>query len=368
MQKWQQAIILFFLVLIPFIVYVGRPGLVDTDSYYYLLISCHNTEQISIPVSNDLVGSTIFSFFPCSEIVAKIFLFFLCIVSAFLLWKTAELFDKENAWLAPVFAIVFSNLFIWQFLKFENDAIAIPFLFAATYFFLKAKKENNLVLKIATLCLICFAGMFWKGSFIYLVAFGFSWLPMLFLALLILFIVGPANLVVFYPNSQVGENRSLSGIIKMFLLLLGIGEAKETIFSKELVVLFLFGLFAQKYAFFVVPFLAIGTMLYWKKIDFSLKTIFCFGGAMLYVFLLLQILFAPLQSNDWEAIHYAVDLANGAVFQNDWDVGYQIIFAGGKPAYYGGSTNIVPSGIVLTNGNQDCNVLKRFNQYVIYQC
>lgn len=380
MQK-KQAIILFLLILIPFITYYFHPGLVDTDSYYYMLIACHNTSQIQKPVSEDLVGAKTFHFFPCNETIAKIFLFGLCLLSTFILWKIAELFDKQNAWLAPAFAIVFTNIYIWEFLKFENDTIAIPLLFASTWFFLKAKQENKNLFWITSLGLLCLAGTIWKGSFIYLLAFGFSWLPMLFLAIVILFLVGSSNLVVFFPNNMVGENRALSGIIKMFLLLLGLGEAKEAIFSKELAVLFFFGLFSQKYAFFIIPFLAIGVMLFWKKMfspayqeetkiffQLLLKIIVLTAGFLLYIYLILQVAVVPLSQDDWNAITTAIKIADGNVIQNDWDIGYETIFSGGKVAYYGGSNNIVATGLVLTIGKQDCNIAKSFKRFKIYDC
>lgn len=73
-------------------------------------------------------------------IVAKAILFAALTSSALIIGHLGSLINPKNGWMAGLF-VFFSPVFFTEFLKFEPEAIAYPFLFASLIFFLKKRKS-----------------------------------------------------------------------------------------------------------------------------------------------------------------------------------------------------------------------------------
>jgi hypothetical protein len=101
-------------------------------------------------------------------------------------------------------------------------------------------------------------------------------------------------------------------------------------------------------------------------------------GMSCYLAGLPQILEAMPTQADWNAISFAIQQSKPCIipdnceslsFQNDWDYGYWIAWAGGNPSSWGGgeTNNFFGKGIRLTMFYQlDCKQLKIFETFKVY--
>jgi hypothetical protein len=365
-MKFWQIILLYFLIAIPFIIYVSQEGLWDTDSYFYLLNTCNKTSFLPYNgLTIEPVQQALFSIMPCDIFLIKLILFFICLVCVLIISKIGELFDKDNGWLAGLFCLLFTWIFVFQFFKFENDTFAYPFLFVGLWFLLAGKKDDCLSFKITALLFIGIAGLVWKGAILYLLILGFSFLPALLLSVGIILFVGFGSLAVFLPNPIVKESAAFVIGLKQFLLWVSIPSG--AFFWPETLFLLAIGLLNGKFFFLVVPLLAIGAMQFYVKQHKIVKICLLVVGFMLYFGFLWQIITPQLSQSDWKAMQFAIDesVRQGLPLQNDWSLGYQIAWLGGIPGQWGGGwvNTFKPNSIVISQFKQDCIHLFGFENY-----
>ncbi|HUW07352.1 MAG TPA: hypothetical protein VMW01_13965, partial [Williamwhitmania sp.] len=210
-------------IILPFLFYLARPNLEGADSYYYLNQVCGNN-----PVWTEGVVQTIlFSGISCSQFNTKLILLFCFGVSVFAIALLGELFDEKEGWLAGVFAVGLGPLLFWEFIKFENDQLAYPFLFFAVYFFFAWKIEKKWEQLVASALLMVLAGLIWGGSFYWLVGLSLSALQLLPLVAIVLLYKGGE---VINPLLNLGvsyESLFLLGIVWLGLLIVGYLHIKK---------------------------------------------------------------------------------------------------------------------------------------------
>jgi hypothetical protein len=329
------------------------------------------------------VQKLIFENIPCNLLVIKSILFLLCFSSVLILAKIGELFNKKDGWLTGFFALVFTNAFYFRFFDYENDTFSYPLLLVGLYYF--AKKDY-----VKALFFVGIAGLIWHGAIFYVIAFGLTWWPAMVIAGIILLIVNPMQLAVLLPNVFLGENMPIIGMTNLKFTIIGF-VTKYMPFFRQIFFFCVIGFMNGKYAFHLIPLLSISCMLLYAEknkriIASSLNDKFYFfllenkfkvlNNAQMFLVLiglscylagLPQIFEAMPTQADWNAIK--TTMSYGLPIQNDWDYGYWIAWARGKPSAWGGGeyNNYSGSGVRLTMFFQkDCELLKDFNTFKVY--
>ncbi|GAG78402.1 unnamed protein product, partial [marine sediment metagenome] len=167
-SKYNSYIILFTLLIIPFIAYLYRPDFIGWDPYGFLLLTCK---------ANNIAGITgiphyIYTILPCNFIILKTILFSLAFISGCFIIKLSKLFSPKHGWRAA-YLIFLSSVYVLEFSKLENEAFAFTLLFASTYFFFKGIKtvKNSRKNSIIAFALVIFAGLIWRGAIFYLIGY-----------------------------------------------------------------------------------------------------------------------------------------------------------------------------------------------------
>jgi len=354
----KQLLTLLAVIILPFLFYLARPNLEGADSYYYLNQVCGNN-----PVWTEGVVQTIlFSGISCSQFNTKLILLFCFGVSVFAIALLGELFDEKEGWLAGVFAVGLGPLLFWEFIKFENDQFAYPFLFFAVYFFFAWKIEKKWEQLAISALLMVLAGLIWGGSFYWLVGLSLSALQLLPIVAVVLLYKGGE---VINPLLNLGvayESLFLLGIVWLGLLIVGYLHIKKD-YARQM----LFGtaimFLNAKYALIVVPYLAVSTALWLKnKPPFFKETVFLIAIMLTAVWGFLSLGMPPMDYQ-LNAIDYALQESNE--IKNDWDMGYWIMSKGGVTENYGSQERRfdVNSGIIVTRLDMpQCEELERFHK------
>lgn len=363
MKKWQ-ILLLTILVGLQFLGYaIIRPDIIGSDSYFYMSHLCgkiDNNAQGKLGW-NDGIEKALFGWMPCSFLWAKAVLFACCLLSVLLIAKMGELFDKENGWKAGSAAILLTPFLFLEFFKFENCQIAWPILFFGLYLWMAKKR-------LPALIITCFAGLIWHGAILYMIAYSFSasWTAIIFTSIIFGF-VSIQQLAAFLPNFSVVENWPIIGFTSMMLLLPAFSKIPKEIFWETAIIAFV-ALLNAKYAILLIPFLAIGAMHWFNQLKPNFQSMVVAFGIGFYIIIPFFILTAHPTQLDHSAIKTALDLNKN--IQNDWDLGYWIIWDGGNPSAIAGGdyNNFDLHGIILTQFKQPCPIVKDFNRLAIYNC
>jgi len=368
----KQIALLFFITLIPFFIFsIGRFDFVGADTYYFLNHVCGEGELNELDLTR-----TFFDFLPCNFIVLKTMLFFLCFSCVFSIALVGEFFNKKNGWMAGLWLFL-SPIFFLEFTKLENDQIAYPFLFLAIYFFYKGFFKNRFCNRLIAVVLVLFATQFWGGSVFFLMAFAFGSLLFALASIPLLVLFWQKLFFTVLPRFPtfewiVWENSLIGGIAYVFLLLLGYNGINWFLLPQLVFFTALF-LLNSKFVFLVVPFLALGFVNYFEKLDKAkygvlFKQVFLWLPFFLAVSWGLVSLQQPPQPYHWSAVEFALDASSRPSIVNDWDFGYWVLFKGGRTEQFGAPKDFNASGIVLTRKQLDCNLLKQFNDLRVYKC
>lgn len=374
----KQIALLIIITLIPFIIFsAGRPDLVGADTYYFLISIC-GEETLG---ETDLVR-TIFSFLPCNFIFLKILLFFLCLICTITLALTGELLYKKNGWMAGLFIFI-APIFFAEFTKLENDQFTFPLIFLAIYFYYKGFFKNKYANRIISIALLVFSTLIWGGSILFLLAFAFGSVLFLIASIPIIAVFWNKLLSTALPRfpnfdlfGNVWENSLLVGIAYLFLLPLGYNGINRMIFPQIVFFTVLF-LLNSKFVLLVTPFLALGFVGYFNKLDFSkygknFKQIFIWLPFFMALSWGLVSLEQPPQPHHWEAIDFALQESSKPGITNDWDFGYWILFKGGRTQQFGSPKDFnLSHDVFITRKNFDVNAcaeLGVFEDVRVYKC
>lgn len=376
-MKKKHIAILFLLVLIPFIYYSLRSDLIGYDGYYYLNGICGKDEFRNEPP----LSLIIFSMLPCSIFYAKVLLFLSCFVSALFLAFSGGLYNKKHGWKAGFLAFL-SGVFFFEFMKFENDQIAYPLIFIATYFFFKSFQEGAKrgINQLICAGILIVAALIWPGTLIYLLILALTpltlYLKVIIFPLLIPFGYGLLSAVI--GHKGVLENVPFKA---KFLGPLPIGMI-NWIGRNELLIpgclSVILAIINPKFAIFAVPFMTMGIVIFFREKKFWNIFITYMLQIVAIIFILFSFLFIlpqPPTEMEHQAVQFAIAAAEtddgNLVIKNDWDLGHLIKWHGGRPAVLGGNfwmEDYNRGGIALTRADLNCTILGEFDDRRIYQC
>jgi len=371
----KQIALLFLITLIPFLIFsVGRPDFVGGDSYFFLNHVCGEAEL----GEGDLVRA-IFGWVPCNFILIKILLFLLCLSCVFTIALTGDLFYAKNGWMAGLF-IFLAPVFFSEFTKFENDQFAFPLIFLAIYFYYKGFFRNRFINRLTAIVLLVFAAQIWGGAAFFILAFAFGSILFVLTSIPLLAIYWEKLLFNAMPRfpeldlfGRVWENSLVVGIAYLFLLPLGYNGINKMILP-QLVFFTALMLLNSKFVFLLTPFLALGFVGYFNKLDYSkygknFKQIFIWLPFFMAISWGFVSLTQPPYQYQWEAIEFALQESERPGITNDWDLGYWIYYKGGRTGQVGGPQDFnISKGIILSRKELPCPVLKEFNELKVYRC
>lgn len=404
-MNFKQAGFLFLLALFLFTFYFLRQDIIGADSYFYLNQICKPNYVYSDVAKYEnalnnlitgnfsnlknnmppLLGPTLKNL-PCNFMYLKIILFsgfLLCLLSIALL---GELFNKKEGWKAALFTFL-SPLLAWEFLKFENDQLAIPLLFLSMYFFFKgsyAQNNNKKYLYQIIAVLIAFlAAGFWGGSLFIIIAYGFSSFIGLIFSVPILFFLGPQLFNSAAPVPGVYESIPFIAIfyILPFTFFLLYGYRK--VFLPQLFFLLFLGFLNAKFIVLSIPLLCICTLnvysdkIFNKKVKWwpRIKITMVLACIVFAVFFSLGISKQHPTTEQWTAIKQGLQISReqGKHFANDWDIGYWVHWLDGNASAWGGPQDInfnsLDNAIVVTHSDTNqCQIIKSFETYNIFSC
>ncbi len=361
---------LLILSVLIFSPYFLREDLVGYDSYTFLNHSCIN-EYTHSPVNrNTPIATIIMNLLPCNIVGIKIILLSLFSASVLIIAKTGELVNKENGWLAGIFAFL-AFIFIQNFVKLENDVFALPLIFLSYYFLLKAETESKWNRLIA-FGLLGLASFIWGATGFVIIGIGMMHFTLFLLAIPVIAIYGKDLFAAVAASGIIIENAVVRGMIGLLIL-------NYAFLTPVLPVLTYFlgfmALLNAKYAVLVVPLLAVGCVNLFNhprlknlKVFFITLSIVLGVGVGILVFLT-----APPSPTDWESVDYALDLHNstGKPIINEFWLGYMLHSKGYDtnnwgwydPVWLDNSNN----HIIITDQILNCP-FENFNDLNVYEC
>lgn len=365
---------------IPFIVYaLTRNLIIGTDSYFFLHVLCNGKMFDSLGIGMQAVVS----FLPCDYYVILFILFTLALASVLAIAKLGELFFPENGWLAGVFVFL-SPLFILEFCKFENDQFAFPFLFFSVFLFVRGlllfrdgKNWESFVHQLAALVLIGFVGVVFWNAAVYL-AFGLVLSSVFFCLPVVLSCLFWEKFWAFASpfHQRVWENLSGIGLGYIAPLLFGL-LALPLELLPSCVFFLLLSWANAKLSVFALPFLAVGMVGVYERWLSSPSILSDIAPRLVRIavyFMLITcfftIAFQPPHPQHFQAIDFALEKTKHV--QNDWEMGWWVLFSGGKTENISYAGNQWQSGknILITDNNVlvECPLAKNFGKVKVFDC
>lgn len=335
----KQALIICIVVSALFSPYFLLPDISGVDSYYFL------NEIFDKPVSwtfeTDPAADFIIHLIPANFIVIKLILLGLLIASSLIMSLTGDLINKNKGWLAGLFCFM-SFAWLQFFLRLENDVFAYPLILLSLYFIVRAKKTKNPYWGVASLLTLGLACLFWKASALMFLSHALIWLPGIVAAIGLIAWKWETLIGFFWFGSQyVSEDTPIFGITYNVLLLIGL-LGLPTFLIAPTALFAVIAFFHAKYAFFLVPFLALGI------INVKLKPLAKkYDGLKIFLVLLLifnVLLYSNILPNSevMDTISVGVQKAEelNKPLMNDWGYGYWVAWQGGTASEWGSGFNI----------------------------
>ena len=361
---------IFVLALIPFTVYAFiRPDLRGFDSYAFLAQSCGQFKVNGTPYLAEIATKAL----PCNILAIKTALFALFFISLLGIASLGSLFHKEKGWMAALFSFLSPVLF-FHATKFENDQFATPILIWATFFFYKARVLKQRRWDFACFLLLCLAALFWEGAIYFLIAFGITSLVLAIPAIASLIAMGREIIGEAMPKVAV-EAQAGVGIAMVGGLALGFALL-PTIMYPQVVIFFLLMVAQLKFAWMIAPLLSVGVLMFYtnKKLESNsiarqVKGVLLMAAIFMVVVWGFALTGHPPHVHHWQAVEFAIQESEEGFVWNDWDMGYWILYKGGTPSQYGGGEQQpFGEGIVITRQEQQCKMLKEFEEVKVYRC
>ncbi len=358
---------LAFLLLIPFAYYAFlRNDLLYYDSYHFACLACGcDIARSEAPLA------FVFSLLPCNLIVFKVLLYACALASILILEKTQR-YAGFFAFLVPAFLL--------EFFRFENDTLAYPFLFAATYFFLKSyKKPVNFVrYQLFSVLFILLACGFWGGSLFmpFILSAGQLAMPMWILSGIFALLFGGQMFGWFFSSfdTTIVENMPFINLPFLFpaLLLAPLGWKRS--WHNPAWYALLLALIKPKLVVFSLIFLPIGIAQLVEKYPRT-KAALLIPAVAIALASFMPLLHYPPQQEAHSAIDYALQIAPDKQVSNDWDIGYIVKWHGGKTDSFGNPLKQKEyHGVAVSKYDLNCELpqccllLKRFKSYAVWWC
>jgi len=367
--KLKHAFALFVLCLILFAFYLPKEGFRGYDSYYFLNFICKSDsfEQFG-QINIEPLALLVFSGLPCDFVLLKLMLFLLFFAGVLIIAFTGELINKDYGWMAGAFTFLSPILYRTAF-KLENDAFALPFMFASVFYFVKFLKQNKRIDFFKSIFWGMIGAGFW-GVTLYL-PFGFALLsvPFIAIALLTSFFFGQRLLVNALPIESVLESNPTGAIINYVGYFFAVVGLNYSILLPSIVFFGGLGLLNPKLSILAIPFLSLLVVEALRFIPKNWRTLlpwFCLALAFAWGF---NLYFDNPTQGELEITSFAAQQSlhkNLDIF-NDWNLGYIVAWFGGKPSGWGGSQDLnqlrgvysdMNDSIVITTQDLNCTQMK----------
>lgn len=338
MKSWH--LILFgILVFSPYFI---RPDITYFDPYYYLTQICRPGYFLIPPESN--IFTTLLPFIPCSIPVIKLILLGLFLLDLLIIQEMGKLFGCRYSGLL----ILLSPVLLMEATRFENEALALPFILASLFYFLKwrVKYQDSKKITLKTplwterekwgewaiwgaFIYLAVALGIWKGAALYIVAYTLPWGLLLFTGYIL--IGYPTGLLQFIPNFTIQEGLPLM-IVSGGLLFTGFLSIPKKV-KPQIWFFLILAISRVQFLVYLLPFLVFGLE---KRIMKKYGKIPRFVYFIPFIWII-TIFIAPPTAHDWNTVHSVIDLANetGKPIYNEWGRGYMYHYEGVDVPYYG---------------------------------
>lgn len=371
MKKPNPYLFLFLLLLVPFSVYIARGSFIGNDGYGFLLFVCSGENLVglqSLPLA-------VFSLMPCNALFIKGILFLLAFISGYFILKLCSLFAED--WWRASYLIFLSSVFVLEFVKFENDQFAYPFLFASLYFFYKGLMFGRRKSFVKSLVLLGIAGLLWQGSVFYLLSFTFNAFALAIVSIPILIWKRSQIVGAIVRGFEIAEDMPFQFHLHFILNFGLLGAILEPVLTYQALFLFALGAISNKFWVLSLPFLVVGMVLLLKKLE-GMPQMRWFNPQLFAIVLAGFCLFGVTQSimlnppteSHWKALAYARTISDDV--EVDWSYGYWARWFGIQTESYGSPHNqrdfSAGQIVVSKRGLETCTVLETFGRISVYQC
>lgn len=353
------------------------PFPLGADSIYFFGLTCDwsFTHNVDLP----LFAKDFFNTFPCNLFVFKLMPLLFGFVLIYIIVKSAELISRDYGFLSG-YSVFFIPVFVGGLFQFEDDLLALPYLFLSNYFFLKKQKLLGFFLIVFT------SIFFWKGAFVYVLAYSFFYWPFLVIVLFFILFNGfDTFLGGLFPFSGVMDEQIGLALLNLNLGWFGIFILFERIFF--IIPFFVLAFIQAKFVLHLGFWLALGWVVLIKLIFSVPKLKILFDDRVLQnlplIFFVLSLGFSLSigyaflvsfpHENQLNGVKEVIRLSeeSGVPIGNDWSYGYLIRFFGGVPSNEGGGKPFVDkldNHFILTEGNLGgCEVVESFGQGFVAQ-
>ncbi len=364
----KQVFCLLIISFIPFVLYLQKPLMNGFDGYGYNSYNCNTLMEPHL-VDNLITPASkfVFQLMPCSMFWPKIVLWFLFFLTLIVFGLIGELFDLEYGWLYGLFGGL-CTIFVSSFFELEEMTFGYPLIFLAEFFvlkYVKGKQEfyvsvDNERNKWFALACVLLAGLFWKGSIIFLFWLGLI-LPGLVVVVLPVVLLYGWRLVHMVIIPRVIESLPLVGLVYLFFFNYFWFWIPRVYWKFLLPLLFLM-LVSVKYTLFVLPFLLVGVAQMVNSSKRKKVVLRVLVGVSLVGFVLAGVngLSHAPNLNEIELIEFAVCEADGNKIFNEWSFGYWVFYFGGSTNFFAGGINPdynSVKGIIITSKDEDVNAV-----------
>ncbi len=253
--------------------------------------------------------------------------------------------------------------------KLENDAFALPFIFASIFYFVKFLKQYQRKDFFKSIFWGMVGAGFW-GIALYL-PFGFALLsvPFIAIAFLTAFFFGKRLLISAFPVESVLESNPTGAIINYVGYFFAVIGLNSSFLLPSIVFFGALGLLNPKLSILAIPFfslLVVEAMRFipknWRQLlpYFALALAFAWG---------VNLYFDNPTQGELEITEFAVEqsLHKYLDIYNDWNLGYIVAWYGGNPSGWGGSQDLnqvkgnysdMNNSVVVTTQQLNCEQLK----------
>lgn len=359
-------VLVFFLLFSP---YFLKAQLNEPDSYAFVLHICRGNE-IELLSGAEIV----FGLLPCNFFGFKLLLFGLGLLCLLVFQVTGKIFNSSHGWMAPYFLL--GSPLWFEFLKFEDDQLAFPFIFLSLLFGVKFLKQKKFEDYIFSVCFAAAALLFWKGAIFNLIIVFALWPIGLVAVHGILLVIGNSLTGNLKLNFYVYENFPLIGLLNQYWLLLGF-YAIPTFLWPYLTYWTLIVLLRAKYMFWLGLILSLLCTNVFER--FSKNQKLGFTGILIAVSIIssIAVFDIPINQEQHEAILFAESFSvnTNQELRNDLVYGYYMQWLGFTAYNTPGDYNLVGDyekdfyGVVLsTYPDLNCFLVKSFGKNYVYNC
>jgi hypothetical protein len=347
-KKVRDYLIILFITLVVFLVYFLRSSHVPflgIDSYYFLNHIFYGSDLFV----TGFFGTFIINLLPANIFIIKLIMFFITLLTLFIAYKCAELYENKYALIYPLSLLAFIS-FSLVFFKFEDDIFSLPFLFGSLYFIIRyqlSSKLNKIFNKniILSVLFLGISILIWKYTVLFILVYlfltNFHYIYILLSSVFIIFY--KSFLFTILPNNLIAENSMafISGniaggiIILLFFLFL-----KKSMIRENRLAIYLFSvltLLNYKLIYILTPILLLNNIKLLKNISLDKHKVIYFIWFLFLIGTVNQIIISPPSYSDYKLIGVTqsleTQLEKDTIY--NWGYGYFAIWNKIDTNYFG---------------------------------